>query len=515
LRFGLPAAFSWFCGILPSAAFLAAFLGVALARMGYPFELEWMEGGSWLHALRVAQGHSLYPAPSLDFTPFLYPPLYFALAAQLEPLGWLSLPGLRGLSLASTCVTLLLLGRWVWRETRSLPGTCVAAGAYAASFAQSGFFFDLARVDALWLALLLGFAYVLRFAHSPRGHVAAACLAVAAVFAKQQSLGLIAALALAALARDRKQGLVFSVLTALGVAAGFWFLQQSTGGWFGFYALVLPSHHAWEPESVAGFWFRDLGWKQMLPFCAAAMVALNPLLSRRGGNRSPTPTPSPPSGTPAPTLFYPLFFAALFAIAWMSRLHTGGFLNVLMPAHAALALACGLQWPALCARLFPPGFRFGVKIPVSAAAVAVCWLSWAYNPWKQIPSQADREAGIRFVEMLRTGPEGLWIPNHPYLPYMAGKKPLAHRMALEDVLRVEHPASDTLRQEIHAKIAHNSFPGIYLSAVDPVEEALLPNDFRFHYSLQDSVFQGERLFRPRAGVKLRPQYRFTPVDTGL
>jgi hypothetical protein len=51
--------------------------------------------------------------------------------------------------------------------------------------------------------------------------------------------------------------------------------------------------------------------------------------------------------------------------------------------------------------------------------------------------------------------------------------------------------------------------------VDPDEEALLPNDFRFHYSLQDSVFQGERLFRPRAGVKLRPQYRFTPMDTGL
>ena len=59
-------------------------LGVAL-RIGFPLELEWMEGGTLHQALRLQQGLPIYPAPSAEFVPFLYTPLYPAVLAML---GW-------------------------------------------------------------------------------------------------------------------------------------------------------------------------------------------------------------------------------------------------------------------------------------------------------------------------------------------------------------------------------------------------------------------------------------------
>ena len=45
-------------------------------RVGFPLELEWMEGGMLHQARRIQLGQSPYPPPSADYVPFLYTPLY-------------------------------------------------------------------------------------------------------------------------------------------------------------------------------------------------------------------------------------------------------------------------------------------------------------------------------------------------------------------------------------------------------------------------------------------------------
>ena len=52
-------------------------------RIGYPYDLEWMEGGMLHHALRFQQGTGIYAAPSIEFIPYLYTPLYPAILAVL------------------------------------------------------------------------------------------------------------------------------------------------------------------------------------------------------------------------------------------------------------------------------------------------------------------------------------------------------------------------------------------------------------------------------------------------
>src|SRR5690606_21399910 len=69
-------------------AYVAGFVWTALARIGHPFELEWMGGAFVDHVCRVLDGQSIYVAPSADFVPFLYTPLYmYASAAVARVIG--------------------------------------------------------------------------------------------------------------------------------------------------------------------------------------------------------------------------------------------------------------------------------------------------------------------------------------------------------------------------------------------------------------------------------------------
>lgn len=97
-------------------AYLLVFLVVAFSRLVYPFEVEWMEGGMLTHAARLLSGQPIYAAPSTDFVPFFYTPLYPTLLAGLSHLtGGLSFTLGRGVSLAFTLYTLGLLF-WIGRR---------------------------------------------------------------------------------------------------------------------------------------------------------------------------------------------------------------------------------------------------------------------------------------------------------------------------------------------------------------------------------------------------------------
>ena len=76
-------------------------IGSAMAlRIPFPFDIEWMEGGTLVSAWRVAQGLPIHGEPDLSYIPFIYPPFYPALVGWLSswiPLGY---PLARGVSAA-------------------------------------------------------------------------------------------------------------------------------------------------------------------------------------------------------------------------------------------------------------------------------------------------------------------------------------------------------------------------------------------------------------------------------
>jgi hypothetical protein len=155
---------------LTAAALLAALAGLVelalhtrlfAARVAFPLDLEWMEGGVLVHAQRVAHGQPLYVKPSLDFIPFLYTPFYYVVLAALSKVAPLGYALARTVSLLSFAGALALLVAGALRESprARLPRLLAAlvgvagAGAVTAGFEFSGGFFDLARSDSLLLLL--------------------------------------------------------------------------------------------------------------------------------------------------------------------------------------------------------------------------------------------------------------------------------------------------------------------------------------------------------------------------
>ena len=103
--------------VVGALAFVAVYLFVATARMGYPYELEWMESGLVDGVGRILDGAPLYVEPSVEFIPFAYPPLYHWLSAAVASITGLSYLPLRLVSLLSSLGSLLLIHALVRRET--------------------------------------------------------------------------------------------------------------------------------------------------------------------------------------------------------------------------------------------------------------------------------------------------------------------------------------------------------------------------------------------------------------
>src|SRR5262249_17802193 len=139
--------------LLLGAGGLLTFALAVAARAGFAFPLEWMEGASLDHALRLLAHRPLYAAPSAEFIPYLYPPLtYVPFAIAVAVLGP-TLPAARCAALVCSGLALLAIGRGAARGAGSAAIGWAAAGLFAIGYGYTGAFLDLVRVDACFVLL--------------------------------------------------------------------------------------------------------------------------------------------------------------------------------------------------------------------------------------------------------------------------------------------------------------------------------------------------------------------------
>ena len=111
---------------------------------------------------RVAHGYPLYTKPTLDFVPYLYAPLYFYLAAALTKVVGAGYASLRLVSILGTLGTFGVIYALIHGETRSRLAGLAGAGLYAACYYPLQGWFDIGRVDALFMFLFLLAIYCTR-----------------------------------------------------------------------------------------------------------------------------------------------------------------------------------------------------------------------------------------------------------------------------------------------------------------------------------------------------------------
>src|SRR6202012_2054718 len=186
---------------------IGPYLYISLSRLTYPFALEWLEGNSLVEVHRVLSGQGLYPAPTAGYVPDGDPPLYFFVSAAVSRVLGVSYLSLRLVSLLSSLACFALLARLVQRETGSIAAGTGAAGVFAATYFATSTWFDVARVDSLFLALSIGALYAARWMRGPQGAVAAGVLLAAAALTKQTGLAECAAVTAALLLPGSRRGL--------------------------------------------------------------------------------------------------------------------------------------------------------------------------------------------------------------------------------------------------------------------------------------------------------------------
>ena len=465
--------------LMLGAWYLLAYIGVALMRMRYPYELEWMEGAIVEQVRHVAAGHRLYVAPSIDFIPFQYPPLFFYAGALVSKVAGVGFLPLRLLSFLASLGCFAIIFAMVRKESGSTQGAFLAVSLFAACFRADGAWYDLARIDSLCLVLVLGAAYLVRFHAARRASLAAVILLALAFFTKQSALLIAVPLLGYLVVRSWREGALALTVFAALVGLATWGLDRAHHGWFIYYVFRMPARmQRLDPVSV-NFWREDvLG---PLPIAFAMSVGYTLRRISRDVIRQ--------------AMFYPLLALGMVGSAWLSMLHAGAYYNNLMPAYAVISMLFGLAAAEV---------MLGSYVPVLCA---VQLLLLFYDPRLEVPPARSRDAGDRLVSLIAATPGDVLLPQHGYLAAVAGKRSFAHSMAVYDVLRAGSPNdASRLVAQYEQAFSERRFGAVIVDRLDPWMGEPLERSYR----RSGAAIADTDAFWPVTGLRIRPEWLYLP-----
>jgi hypothetical protein len=468
------------------AAFVVLFLALAIMRLAYPYEVEWMEGSMLEHSIRLLQGKPIYTAPSIDFVAWLYPPLYYyavALAMKLFGIGFFA--G-RVVSFASTLLSASLLAAIVHGITRRKELAVLTAALFLATYHLTGFYFDIARNDASFTLLLIASAFAALRIKETTGAVVSAILLTLAFLTKQQAIFFFPAIELWYWLQSKRYAAIFSAIAVASSAITLLVWNATSSGWLFYYLFTIPSAKRAD--------FSILRSIEALPHYALgpltiSVVALLFLLYRNRLSAFRTHT----------GLVILMAIAGLIAGA-VSLGNEGGDANVMMP-FVAFAVA-----------MIPIAIsQFSERSLLNAGwlALALQFAAFYFNPLSEkmlIASAHQRSGGDSFLKTLRAMPGEVYIPYHSFTARQAGKTTQANILATLDVLRTQDSTARRLQGDWDSAFTHHRF-----SAVIMEECPLIPADSVAHYTLQGRMLNEPNVFLARFGPSAtRPQYIYLP-----
>jgi hypothetical protein len=388
-----------------SIGFMALFLYTALRRIHYPFSFDQVEGGMVTSVWRIAHGLPLYVKPSQSFVPYLYAPLFFYLAAAATKLTGVGYAALRLVSILGTLGCFAVIFAIVYAETRSRLAAIAGAGFYAACYVPLQAWFDIGRVDSLFVFLLLLAIYCTR-----RGPILLAVVVWLIAFQVKQTVLPIAVLVVCAgWQRPRRMAIGLAALLA-GMGASVLIANRLTQGWYSYYLFGTTKGLSWLLRPAILYVPTDL----LQPFGLGALILLACLCF------------APPRLRSSSTQFYLIVSFSIYASIWYLRAHGGSAVNTLMPAYAWSAVLFGTAIGRFNQWLQAPQSsqkKLCQILLLTAATIQI--VGFIYHPGRFAPSTATSERRQAFEKQLRSLPGDIYVINHSYDAILAGKQPHA------------------------------------------------------------------------------------------
>lgn len=395
--------------------FLVLYLWTALPRMWIPFNLEWNEGHSAEQALRFAHGKPLYPKAEDGWVPYMYAPLYhmvFGTVMKLTGswhLGWGRLISFSFSLLGAAGIAALIMDR-----TRRWPTAIIGALAYFAYFKPSGYWYDIARLDSMAVALVLWAMYFSLKRNGTTAQLVLGMLLFVAAALTKQTMGAVAIVCGLWMlgARWRSAMPAFAAAAVVSGAFLFFFWLKGDNPQFFQYTVTNAQRHStsWNVAMPGSVWTGDFlktvpnpnskvsvlkTWveqsRQRPPklwdelgrhvwiFLGMGMLWIGGALRRR----------QHPRGW---FVIVPVVVLYWGSVAGFAK--AGGYMNNFQPAFAGTALLLGFAVDGIW-RLFPGRWRVVPAVVIPLLIFAQC-----YQPW----NRPDPKDGPRRWQMIAQEP---------------------------------------------------------------------------------------------------------------
>jgi hypothetical protein len=425
--------------IVALAALPLAFTSVSLfsslvemmrARIRYPIDLEWMEGGQLLMADRLLKGLPLYDACADGYIPFAYPPVHAAFVALAAKFFGLEYPVARMVSILGFSLVCVLLTREVHRVAgrggRGAFAALATLGWLAASYPTSGAWYDLIRVDSTCMGLLTAGIVLSLPPHDASARarlsisrsVAAALLLVGAAFAKQSAVLFLPWIVAFAVLREWRSGLRLGALVGALALGALVVANRASHGMFWILVFDVMGHHPLLPELFRSAFLT-------LTFFAPFVVLLPPVagwlfLKRR---------------LPMRVVFWVGLALNATAVSLFTCSKVGAYINNIMTATLFVPAATIMLGAALLDSMPRRSLRRAAVALTGVLAFGYLLSVQHLHRAEVVPSRREWSTAVSLVHYVRGLPGTVLFPAHPYIPLRLGKAGRqAHEQGYVDVV---------------------------------------------------------------------------------
>lgn len=502
--------------------YIGLYLWTVLNRIGYPFELEWMEGAMVDECRQILAGNAIYRTPGLNYVPFIYPPGYFVLSSLSMSLLGVGFLAPRLISFLASMGSIFLLFLIVRRGNRAYAGGIISAGLFAATYGVTGAWMDVARVDSFFLFWITLGIFTATGSPAKKGtSVITAIIFLAAFFTKQVALAPAAAVGIYYLIKDRQLFFLYAVTILIVLGAGTLLLDYYSHGWYKYYVFLLSSRHVIQLNQIRDFLLKDI--IRLFPFAAGLSLYAWVIIIKDWCYTKNAP----------PSLLYLITSASLFVVSMVGRGNINSYVNTLLPLALALSLLSGWIWQQSGVRevnncrgrycssgyyeshsqaaASSCGSVFWVQ-PVLGVFIILQFLLLLYFPSQYIPTTDDRLAGEKLIDFIKNSHGPIFLPFHGYLPEMAGKESSAHWTAILDLLLAMGEEEDDPARlwfdRFNRALEEGRYENIILDREDWFPELL-----RLQYKKRGIIFRDNRVFYPVTGYPWRPQYIYKKMGS--
>jgi hypothetical protein len=420
---------------------------IVISRISYPYALERMEGVSLLQVIRILNGQALFVQPSIEYVPLIYPPVYFYLSAFIARILGAGFPALRLVSILSFVVCLFFVFKIIRSVSQDVLVSVAGVGFSAATYPLSGAWFDIARIDTLFVMFCIMGIYYSR-GDKTSDMVIAGILWSLAVFTKQTAIIILILSFALFLFLDVRKGLLRIAITGF---VGLLFYAVGTivwGKWFGYFFFYLPTFH----KTLTGINEISVAVLQLLfPLAIAILVSFIPFVLDKNLRTKPSPY-----------FYYGVMTLIMFGLSLMGRLNLGGYTNVYIPAHVMVAVmfGIGIHW-------WKEKSQSGQQLSSSVSVIALyglCalqFLSVYFDPRMVIPEPSLRQAWSNYETFIRHAGGDVLSPEFNYVNYFAGKASFVNQVATDEILgkygNPEPKQSDLITNELSQDLQNKRF----------------------------------------------------------